>query len=276
MPALGLGLGLALSSGIRRLDPDAAAYIAAVEAAGGTVTAIQSAAINVGIREGKAQGWWASLRRIYLPIWGIAAPNAICMKSRTSGTYVGGVTHASGYVQGDGTTGYLNTNTDFLTQGLSASTGLMFALTTLDATADFDRYLGAGNGVDEASLASRSTPRIDARFCGIGAGQVSLNTSSNTGVVVFSRLSGVRRLSLRKTSGVTQTSATNTDNGTLQSSNVLAMAFNNANSGVTMASASNARFGAVGFGLGLSSTDTDNFTLALKTLWETSTGIALP
>jgi hypothetical protein len=276
MPALGLGLGLALSSGIRRLDPDAAAYIAAVRAAGGTVTATQSAAINTFVVAGKAQNWWAQVKRLYLPIWGVAAPNALDMVTRASGTFVGAVTHGAGFVQGDGTTGYLNTNTDFVTQGLSASTGLMFALTTLDATADFDRYLGAGNGADEASLASRSIPRIDARFCGIGAGQVSLNTSSNTGVVVFSRLSGVRRLSLRKTSGVTQTSATNADNGTLQSSNVLAMAFNNANSGVTMASASNARFGAVGFGLGLSSTDTDNFTLALKTLWETCTGQTLP
>jgi methylmalonyl-CoA mutase N-terminal domain/subunit len=52
MPALGLGLGLALSSGIRRLDPDAAAYIAAVQAAGGTVTATQSGAINSFIRVG--------------------------------------------------------------------------------------------------------------------------------------------------------------------------------------------------------------------------------
>jgi hypothetical protein len=251
-------------------------YVAAIRSAGATVTVNQREFINNFVRAEKAANRWSLIRRLYLPIWGIAAANAICMKSLTSGTFVGGVTHASGYVQGDGTTGYLNTNTNFLTQGLSASTGLMFALTTLDATADFDRYLGAGNGVGEASLASRSTPRIDARFCGIGAGQVSLNTSSNTGVVVFSRLSGGRRLSLRKTSGVTQTSATNADNGTLQSSNVLAMAFNNANSGVTMASASNARFGAVGFGLGLSSTDTDNFTLALKNLWETCTGLTLP
>jgi hypothetical protein len=261
-----------------RRDADADAYILLVQAAGGTVTAAQRDRINDFIRGEKIASRWDSIKRFYLPIWGVAAANAICLRSRTSGTFVGTVTHAAGYAQGDGTTGYLNTNTDFVTHGLSASNGFMFALTILDATADFDRYLGAGNGVNEASILYRSAPNLTCRYLGAatGSGQIILPTTSNTGVVTHSRESGTRRLSLRKTAGVTQTSLTNADSGTVQSSNVLAMAYNNANSGVTMSAASNARFGAVGFGLGLSSAATDAFTLALKNLWEGTTGLTLP
>jgi len=269
-------LGNMLGGGfVGGLDPDAKGYIDAVVAAGGTVSGGQRSAINTFYETGKSDGWYSSLKRLYLPIWGVAAPNAICMTSLASGTFVGTVTHAAGYVQGDGTTGYLNTNTDFVTQGLSASNGLMFALTILDATGIFDRYLGTGTGVNEASLYYTGTPAAIARYLGT-SGALTLVTVSNTGVVAHSRESGTRRLSLRKTAGVTQTSLTNADFGTVQSSNVLAMAYNNANSGVSVANASNAQFGAVGFGLGLSSTDTDNFTLALKNLWEGATGLTLP
>jgi hypothetical protein len=267
-----LGRRMALAS----LDPNAKGYIDAVVAAGGTVSGAQKAIINTFYETGKSDGWYSSLKRLYLPIWGVAAPNAICMTSLASGTFVGTVTHAAGYAQGDGTTGYLNTNTDFVTQGLSESNGLLFALTNQDATVDLDAYIGAGSGaLGETVLRHRTTPSIQALFVG-NTNPLTLTTVSNTGVVAFSRNAGSRRLSLRKTAGITDTSAVIGDIGTIRGSNVLAMAQNNANSGVTLANASNARFGAVGFGLGLSSAATDNFTLALKNLWEGITGLTLP
>ena len=262
--------------GASRQDADAIAYVSAIRTAGATVTAAQRDYINDFIRAEKIAARWDSIKRLYLPIWGLAAANAICMKSLISGTFVGTVTHAAGYAQGNGSTGYLNTNTDFVTQGLTLSSGFMFALTILDATQDFDRLLGAGTGSSETTLIHRTVPRLDCRYSGVVAGQITLNTSSNTGVSAFSRISGTRRLSVRKTAGVTSTSNTSADSGTIPSSNVLTMAFNDANSGVTMAGASNARFGAVGFGLGLTSADTDAFTLALKNLWEGTTGLTLP
>ena len=261
--------------GASRQDADATAYVSAIRTAGATVTAGQREFINNFVRAEKIAARWDSIKRLYLPIWSVAAANAICMRSLASGTFVGTVTHAAGYAQGNGSTGYLNTNTDFVTQGLTLSSGFMFALTILDATQDFDRFLGAGTGSSEASLMHRTVPRLDCRYSGV-ASQITLTIASNTGVATFSRISGTRRLSVRKTAGITSGSNTSADNGTIPSSNVLAMAFNDANSGVTMSGASNARFGAVGFGLGLTSAATDAFTLALKNLWEGTTGLTLP
>ena len=262
--------------GASRQDADATAYVSAIRTAGATVTAAQRDYINDFIRAEKIANRWDSIKRFYLPIWGVAAANAICMRSLASGTFVGTVTHASGYAQGNGSTGYLNTNTDFVTQGLTLSSGFMFALTILDATQDFDRFLGAGIGTNESSLIHRTTPRLDCRYSNIGSGQITLAIASNTGVAAFSRISGTRRLSVRKTAGVTSNSNTSVDTGTIPSSNMLVMAYNNANTGVTMSAASNAQFGAVGFGLGLTSADTDAFTLAIKNLWEGTTGLTLP
>jgi len=259
-----------------RRDADADAYILLVQAAGGTVTAAQRDRINDFIRGEKIASRWDSIKRLYLPIWGVAAANAICLRSLTSGTFVGTVTHATGYIQSNGSTGYLNTNTNFVTQGLSASNGLMFALTILNATQDFKCFLGAGAGTSEIVLMHRTFPRLDARYAGLGNGFISLNIASNTGVATFSRISGTRRLTVRKTGGLTSHSITSADSGTIPSSNVLAMAINNVNSGVTAALISDARFGAVGFGLGLTSAATDAFTLALKNLWEGTTGLTLP
>jgi hypothetical protein len=259
-----------------RRDADATAYISAIATAGASVTAAQRDYINDFIRGEKIASRWASIKRFYLPIWGVAAANAICLRSLTSGTFVGTVTHAAGYAQGDGTTGYLNTNTDFVTQGLSASNGLLFALTNQDATVDLDAYIGAGSGaLGETVLRHRTTPSVQALFVG-NTNPLTLTTTSNTGIIAFSRSSGSRRLSLRKTGGITEASAIFGDLGTIRSTNVLAMAQNNTNSGVTLANPSNARFGAVGFGLGLSSAATDAFTLALKNLWEGTTGLTLP
>ncbi len=68
------------------LDPDAKAYINAVVGAGATVTSTQRNAINNFYKTGKKDGWYSQLKRMYLPIWAAASPNAIDMVVRTSGT----------------------------------------------------------------------------------------------------------------------------------------------------------------------------------------------
>jgi hypothetical protein len=102
---MNLSLSNMLGGGSLTLDPDARAYIAAVETAGGTVSATQRTAVSDFYRAGKSAGWYSSIKRLYLPIWASAAPNAIDMIGLTSGTFIGTVTHAAGYAQGDGTTG---------------------------------------------------------------------------------------------------------------------------------------------------------------------------
>jgi hypothetical protein len=121
---------------IGALDPDAKAYIAAVETAGATVSGGQKAAINTFFKTGKSEGWYSNIKRLYLPIWAAAAPNAIDMIDLGSGTFNGGVTHAAGYVQGNGSTGYFDTGSTATAKGLSdASCSLGFiAAGTLNAS----------------------------------------------------------------------------------------------------------------------------------------------
>jgi hypothetical protein len=107
---MNLSLSNMLSSSASGLDPDAKGYIDAVVTAGATVSATQKKAINTFVKTGKSDGWYSSIKRMYLPIWASAAPNAIDMIGRTSGTFNGTVTHGAGYVQGDGSTGYFNTH----------------------------------------------------------------------------------------------------------------------------------------------------------------------
>lgn len=80
------------------LDADAAAYIDALVSGGATVTSVQSDAIDTFIRAEKSGSRWDLIKRLYLPIWELAAPNAICMRSLTSGTFVNGWTHNMGEV----------------------------------------------------------------------------------------------------------------------------------------------------------------------------------
>jgi hypothetical protein len=106
---MNLSLSNMLGGGSLTLDPDARAYIAAVETAGGTVSATQRTAVSDFYRAGKSAGWYSSIKRLYLPIWAAAAPNAICM-TRADQRHV--QRHGDswrGYVQGDGSTGYFDT-----------------------------------------------------------------------------------------------------------------------------------------------------------------------
>jgi hypothetical protein len=105
------------------LDPSAKAYIDAIVAAGATVTSVQKAAINNFIKAEKAASRWTLHKRIYLPIWGIASPNAIDMVGLTSGTFVNSPTMGSGFIKGNATSQYFNINTTLGSLGITSSNG---------------------------------------------------------------------------------------------------------------------------------------------------------
>jgi len=115
---LGLRMGLnSRQGGGSALDPDARLYIAAVEAvlpSNNIATALPNASnpkriISDFIKAEKAASRWTLHKRIYLPIYANAAASAVDIVSQTSGEFtLSGVTHAAGYVQGDGTSGYFD------------------------------------------------------------------------------------------------------------------------------------------------------------------------
>jgi hypothetical protein len=261
------------------LDPSAKAYINAVVAAGATVTSTQRTAINNFVKGEKAGSRWTLLKRMYLPIWGVAAPNAICMTSLTSGTFNGGITHASGYVSTNGTTGYFIFDQAPASLGLTTSSGSIYCLVTAASAFNGNTTLG---GVQDFLNASRTS------FTGGGTNNRSIRVFATSGltytetdsrsILVASRTTTTTNSAYKRTSSgfvttVNEGSALSPIVGTVQP--MAYMANNNNGTATTFAPAA-AQFGAYGMGLGMTSAQAENFSAGLKTLWETCTGLSLP
>jgi hypothetical protein len=260
------------------LDPDAKAYILAVEAAGATVSSIQRNAINNFYKTGKSQGWYSGLKRIFLPIWGIASPNAIDMVVRSSGTFVGTVTHASGYIQGDGSSGYLNTNANQSACSITTSSGYYLALAALAATGVARAFCGAGSSGNTMTLRAESATSVTARHYGLTTGQITSSTTNANGIISFSRQGGNRTIWRRSSStrAAIAGPTAGADSGSTVTANIFALAGNNSDTGSTPTNLSNARVGVLAFGSGVSDSTDADITSAVKTLWETCTGLTIP
>jgi hypothetical protein len=263
----------------RRMDQDAESYIDAVFSAGGTVGGEQQAAINTFFKAEKMAGRYALLKRIYLPIWGVAAPNAICMTSLTSGTFVGGVTHSSGYVSTNGTTGYFIFDQAPASLGLTTSSASIYCLVTGASAINGNTTLG---GVQDSSNFSRTSfaPATSGNrnIRVFSATALTYSEADSRSVLVASRTTTTTNSAYKRTSSgfvttINEGSALSPSVGTVQP--MAYMANNNNGTFNTFAPAA-AQFGAYGMGLGMTSTQAENFSSGLKTLWETCTGLALP
>jgi hypothetical protein len=260
------------------LDPDAKAYINSVVAAGATVTSTQRNAINNFYKTGKAQGWYSGLKRIFLPIWGIASPNAIDMVVRSSGTFVGTVTHASGYIQGDGSSGYLNTNANQSACSMTASSGYYLALANLAATGISKSFLGVGVLSNAMLIRAESATSVIARHFGSTTGQITSSATNANGIISFSRQGGNRTMWRRSSStrAAIAGPTAGADSGSTVTANIFSLAGNNADTGSVPVNHSNARVGVLAFGSGVTDSTDANITSAVKTLWETCTGLTIP
>jgi hypothetical protein len=261
-------------SQVTGLDPSAKAYINAVVAAGATVSGTQRSAINTFVKTGKADGWYSSLKRIYLPIWGVAAPNAICMTSLASGTFVGGVTHGAGFVLSDTTTGYMDTNVGLTTLGLSLSSYHFAGLYKASSAKTNSNLFGSQSASNQNRIQFNGTT-LSAIVVSGATGLVSATVASGDrlGIVTFSGSASARFLKRRKTSGVTTLGTSSTTN--VAAPNNVNVAFLARNIG-TIDSFCGEEIGAFSIGLELTDAQDTAYSLALKNLWETSTGLTLP
>ena len=260
---------------VRGLDPDAKAYIDAVVAAGATVTGTERNAINAFVKGGKTDGWWSSMRRIYFPIWGAASRNAIDMIGRTSGTFSGVVTHASGYVQGNGSSGYF-IGSALSTLSLSnTSVGVHLLISQADTTSMpgyVGGYTSASSFINVEHQPSPERIRFDA-FQGSTAANATLAKASQNGVLSFVRDSGNVRISRRGSTGATLLlNSSIASGGSVPSTTIKFMVGEFAG----LYGYSNARWGCWAVSSSISNALTDNFSSSLKTLWETCTGLTLP
>ena len=263
----------------RRLDPDAAAYIAAVVDAGGVVSGGQKSAINIFYKTGKSDGWYPSLKRVYLPIWAAAAPNAIDMIARGSGTFVGDVTHAAGYTSSDGSTGYFNIGESLATIGCALNSASFGGLATNTSAIGIMRFLGvqdssnATRSILASSVSSNWLTRVSSSSAATSATLTELR-----GVILASRSNSTTvNVWQRTASGITRPiNEASLASGTLNATaSAVFLATNN--DGVISAFASSAqRTGAMFIGTGFTNAEAESFTLALKNLWEGTTGLTLP
>jgi hypothetical protein len=261
-----------LSSG---LDADARAYINAARASGATVSESQSFVLSQFIKKQKGENLWGSIFRLYLPIWGLASANAICLKTLTSGTFQGNITHASGYVQGDGdppTRFSLNSTASQL--GITSNSGCLFALITTVPTNPFAGLIGVREGNNDRHTGIMHNTGGNGQIAGISTNSTSSVTNiGNVGIHLISRTTSTRqRMFVRRASGLLQGSiSTAQSNPTLSTKTMWAMSVNG--EGVFP---SNSRFGLYGAMAGINDDQSSNFTLDLETLWENCTGLTLP
>ena len=252
-------------------DADSEAWLDLVAAAGGTVTGAHRAIASARFVAEKAAGRWGTvLKRLYLPIWGVAAANAIDLVTRASGTWIGGVTHAAGWVQSNGTTGYFQTpeNQNVLWASPN-SNGLFFGSYEVNTISGLSGYVGhrdgAGNGVqlwhvDDANLAYDSAHHTF---------RAGVATPKQAGIFIASRVgTGVhfgRRMGGSYTALANVTTATG---GTLPALPVYALR----NHGFY----SNDKRAFFGIVEGANAAACEAITATLETLWEGLTGLTLP
>jgi hypothetical protein len=267
-------LGNMLGGGfVGGLDPDAKGYIDAVTATGTSVSGTQRVAINNFYKTSKLSGDYTSLKRLYLPIWASASANAIDMIGLTSGTFNGSVTHAAGYIQGDGVTGYfdtLSTDTAMGISPLSCSIGVLsFLAPTILGVA-----IGSQSGATPFSLTFAASGSNNASLY---LNNSALSLLTQNGVLIASRTSATANAYYqRKTAGFTTpvTGVTTSIAGTLANGFKiygLARSFSN-----TANSFTNYRAGALIIGTGITTAQATSLTLSIKNLWEGATGLTLP
>lgn len=261
-------------------DPDAAAYIDAVVAAGGTVSDAQRLTIDTFVRGEKIASRWDAIKRLYLPIWSVAAPNAICMKSLTSGTFNGTVTHAAGFIQGNGTTGFFDAGAagNLRTLGMSGST-LHYMLGVSQEGTALSIPIGVfdGNLANRCQITNELTPTSRNVFASPELASNALSDSSpRNGILIGSCVTASSRyLHRRKTAGTTVVTSAASSTANVPDGQPFIMARNN----LISASANlfyNGRIFAAGYGLAISQSESEDFSLAIKNLYEGTTGLTLP
>jgi len=278
-----LGLRMGLNSrhgGGSNMDPTAKSYINAVVAAGATITPTQRTAIDAFVKAEKAASRWTMQKRLFFPIWGAASPNAIDMVGLASGSFVGGVTHTAGYVTSDGTSGHFLSDVGPGGAGCTLNGTGAYALYTaadLLSLTNAVRFFGSQdiNSLSRVSVGGRGTNR----FLTIGPNSNGFFTpfaiGDQRGIQFLGRNSSANRFFFLRSSTLLTDSQTDLSVA-LNSTVPMCWLANNNNTSVGSYVSSLARLGAAGMTEGMSQANAEAFTINLKTMWETCTGLTLP
>ena len=246
-------------------DLDAALWLLDVQAAGGNVTQPRINAADVFYKAEKAPGRYALLQRMYLPIWGVAAANAISLKVRAIGSYVGGFTYGAGFTQSTGGTGYFVTGADVAGLGMSAGNAYLAALTIQNPSIAGGQTL---MGTPFVAIRNNTSSSMQARIGGTNTnypGGIQTGIISMSATATNQRLLRVRRQSGIVSEVINTTATTGGISGDLR-----------AHGREDGQEVHPGHFGYFAYGLGMSAADDSAHTANVKTFWEACTGLTLP
>jgi hypothetical protein len=265
-------------------DANAAAYIAAVEAAAGMapITTIQKDTINNFIVTEKEAGRWSRLRRFYLPIWGNYEANKICMRSLSTQAITSGVTHVNnGYIETTSTSGYYSIGVNFTQTGVFRD----HCIGNLQANIFNNSTLwGSGAVTPSRVLETRlggtagvTTGRVNAWAAAYPEGT---DIGNQNGIVMMNLVNDLMSASNRSSTGFTNIYADKAVpyTGGASGAPFMFLARNNSNSGTYSPAygATGKRAGGFFISLSMDEANRTEFSLKWKDLWETCTGLTLP
>lgn len=244
-------------------DADAQNYFTRVEAHGVTITTAQKGYINTLFVNLKSNSLYTIPYDMYFFGWANASANAEPLKAVAPDiTWNGGITHSSGGIQGNGSTGYgdfnvgANTltlnNTHIAVYSRSEQNSILVDIGVRGATATvrFDMFLrNGGNFLVEMNSNTA------------GTGNVSAAVPSSLGMSIGSRTSSTDLRAYKNGSQVGSTSVT-TNNGTMPTGNIYVLANNNNSSA---ASFSTRQIIMASYGAGFTPTEAATYT----TIWNT-------
>ncbi len=272
-----------VSDGAVSFDSDAQTYIDFIEGDGVSLSGSQKSAINSFYVTGKSNGWYSKLKRVYLPIWEAASPNSRCLVSSTSGTFQGSFNYDPGYSYSTAASNANRFNTGYkLLDGLTIEDGCLMALayddtppTNSGINAVNKTIIGSGAWTVDSVRINTGNSSTKLKAVWLGVDELTLPTSSSHGVLLSNRKDGATSLSRRDGSVFHDDSTTGALTGTYNN-NFPITGFGSASSRYLYATqATTSKAGALGISEGLDSAERSSYTLAIKNLWETCSGLTL-
>jgi len=231
-------------------DPDAQAFFNRVAAAGGTLSGTEKTAVNTLVIQMKADGTWSLMKAIYPMVGASAAACAQNLKSSSfTGTFSGSVTFASTGVQGNGTTGLMNTAFNPSSQSTSSSVHMSLYSRTNQNRAEFDF-----SRLEFGLLLFSNNFYI--QLTSVGSYATSISISNTQGMWIISRTNGTNVNGYRNATKLINNAA---QVSTLINNNILLMA-----SEPSGLNASSKEYAFASIGDGLDDTQAGNFNTAVQ------------
>jgi hypothetical protein len=264
---LPINLGMIASDFV---DLDAQAFFDRVTAAGGTLSATEKLAVDMFVKQMKADGIWTKMKAIYPMVGASAAACAQNLKSSSfTGSFSAGWTFASTGAKGNGTSAYMDTNLTPSSTLSQNSTHISYYSRTNNAN-KFEFEIGSFNisasGVGSTSFGiSYASPSNSFRLRVSSATPTTSYTVTDTRGFFVGNRTASNQQKIYKTGVLVDTSNINSDGlSTLQ----IALNANRISSS-SLGDYSSKECAFASIGDGLSDTESSNFYTAVQAMQTT-------